>query len=514
MLSFLSASGYLNFVIFIYFSGDHREEMFRGRDRPLPDFRGRDGMNMGHMGPRHLDMPQIDMRRMDGPPMRGHDMDPRDVGGRELQSDFFRHGEESDFPFRRQVEISFREKVVNTSSFGGPGRNADVGGRNMPLREPSGRFMDMDRDRDGFQFDKPPFHNDGRRGFPMDRMERNDGFRERRDRSPMGMRSNDGYDMDMPPHERRMMDMDRRGGPPFNLRGGFDSDRDFRNRPAPLSDFRGRGQSPLRFGNDSVPPPDKGRPDLPPDVCGPQRAKDLAPEDPGDYQQSGDSPLTDYRSGEEMTLAEEWKKRNKDKNHSVNLSKGFDGINKPNLSGGFGRDGNDRDFPQRDRMSLDYPRKDFSFPRSGHFPAVDLPTSASKAPQDRPQPHKEPLRRENESKLWLEDRDPKYSQPLQNQEKNKPAQEMQCLKDMSLNQGPARTKMEEELEFQSSSSSNIQTRDQDYRDIDYRTASGTFDFKPEEFQTPEKFIKECKPVAPSRFNVSASQVCAIIQLPL
>ncbi|KAK5934100.1 hypothetical protein CgunFtcFv8_014523 [Champsocephalus gunnari] len=61
------------------FRGDQRGEMFGGRDRPMPDYRSRDAMNMGQMGPRPLDMPHMDMRRMDGPHMRGHDIDPRDM---------------------------------------------------------------------------------------------------------------------------------------------------------------------------------------------------------------------------------------------------------------------------------------------------------------------------------------------------------------------------------------------------------------------------------------------------
>ncbi|CAB1437839.1 unnamed protein product [Pleuronectes platessa] len=66
------------------FRGDHRGEAFGGRDRPMPDYRGRDGMNMGpmgHMGQRPLDLPSMDMRRMDAPPMRGRDVDPRDMLG-------------------------------------------------------------------------------------------------------------------------------------------------------------------------------------------------------------------------------------------------------------------------------------------------------------------------------------------------------------------------------------------------------------------------------------------------
>uniref|UniRef100_A0A3Q0RF42 RNA binding motif protein 6 n=1 Tax=Amphilophus citrinellus TaxID=61819 RepID=A0A3Q0RF42_AMPCI len=295
--------------------GDHRGEMFGGRDRPMPDYRGRDGMNMGHMGPRPLDLLPMEMRRMDGPPMRGRDMDPHEMRGREPNRDFFRSGDEPDFSLRRHYENSIRDKLMNSSGFPGPGRNpADMGGRGMPPREPN-RFMDM-REREPFHYDIPRFNSpniDGRRGFPVDLMERNDGFR---DRPPVGTGDTDHYDMDLPPRERRMMDTDRRGGPPFNPRGGFDSDMDFRNRPGPSTDFRGRDRSPLRFGNNDVPALDRGRPDMPPDV-GPQRSDFMGAVDSvkkREYLEQSNSPLMDYRSGEEMTLAEEWKNRRKDKN--------------------------------------------------------------------------------------------------------------------------------------------------------------------------------------------------------
>ncbi|KAL7408014.1 hypothetical protein ABVT39_016849 [Epinephelus coioides] len=517
------------------FRGDHRGEMFGGRDRPMHEYRGgRDGMNMGpmgHMGPRPLDMPPMDMRRMDGPPMRGRDMDPRDMRGREPR-DFCRPGEEQDFSLRRHYEISIRDKLMNASGFPGPGRNsADMGGRGMPPREPNSRFMDM-RDRESFHHDMPPYNNpnfDGRREFPMDRMERNDGFRDMRDRPPMGMDDHDGYDMDLPPRDRRMMDTDRRGGPPFNPRGGFDSDMDFRNRLGPSAEFRGRDRSPLRFGNSDVPPMDRARSDMPPDVAGPQRSEFMGPADTlreREYPDSSGSPLMDYRSGEEMTLAEEWKNRRKDKTPYLEMGKGIGGVPKPNFPVEFGRDVNVRDpppFQERDRPPVEFPGKDVGFPHGDHFPAMNLPPIASKAQQDHPHsditPLTGPLGRENESKHWLGERNPKHSQnksnrderPPYHQEKNQPSHEIQepndsfkGLKDIAHNQGPSRAKMGPERDFQSSST--VQARDQDYRDIDYRTGSGRpFDYKRDELQPPEKLIRESKPITPSKFSESGSQ---------
>lgn len=505
--------------------------MFGGRDRPMPDYRGRDGMNMGHMGPRPLDLPPMEMRRMDGPPMRGRDMDPHEMRGREPNRDFFRSGEEPDFSLRRHYENSIRDKLMNSSGFPGPGRNpADMGGRGMPPREPN-RFMDM-REREPFHYDLPRFNNpniDGRRGFPMDRMERNDGFRDMHDRPPMGIGDTDRYDADLPPRERRMMDTDRRGGPPFNQRGGFDSDMDFRNRPGPSTDFRGRDRSPLGFGNNDVPPPDRGRPDMPPDV-GPPRADFMGALDivkKREYLEQSNSPLMDYRSGEEMTLAEEWKNRRKD-NAFFNMGKGVGGVPEPSVPVGFGRDVNVRDAPgfnERDRPAVDFPGKDVGFPRGDHLPAMGLPPIGSKGPQDHPlaeiSPLTGPLGRENEVKHWVGERDPKHihnksncderplfekSQPLHKIQE--PTDSFKGMKDIPPNEGPARGKLGAEPDFQGSST--IQPRDQDYRDIDYRTGSGgVFEYKHEELHAPEKLLKESEPISPSKFNDSGSKVCVV-----
>ncbi len=515
--------------------------MFAGRDRPMPDFRGREGMNMGpmgHMGPRPLDVPPMDMRRMDGPSMRGRDMDPRDMRGREPNRDFFRPGDEPDFSLRRQYETAIRDKLMNSSGFPGPGRNSvDMGGRGMAPREPNSRFVDM-RDRDSFQYDMPQFNNpniDGRRGgFPMDRMERNDGLRDIRDRPPMGIGNTNRFDMDLTPHERRMMDTDRRGGLPFNTRGGFDSDMDFRNRLGPPAEFRNRDRSPLRFGNSEVPSGDRARSDMNSDVAGPQRPEFMSAEDVTrnrEYLGSSNSPLMDYRSGEEMTLAEEWKNRQKDKTTFVNVGKGMGGVPEPNFPVGFGRDVNVKDppsFEDRDRPSVEFPGKDVGFAHGDRFPAMNLPSIGSKAPQDHPvseiSPLTGPLGRDNENKPWLGERDPKLGQNKSNRderssyhkEKNQPSHEIlvpsDCfkgLKDIPPNQGPARGKIGAERDFQSSST--VQVRDQDYRDIDYRTGSGrAFDYKREALETPEKLIKESKPITPTKFSESSSQVSVVL----
>lgn len=497
--------------------------MFGGRKRPLTDHRGRDGMNMGNMGPRPLDQPPMDMRRMDMPPMRGRDMDPREMRGR----DFFRPGPKGDFGLKRQYDNNIRDKMNNSPGFLGPGRNMDMGGRGMPP-------FDM-RERELSHYDMPQFNSpnmDGRRGFPMDRMERNDGFRDMRERPPMDIGATNHYNMDLPMREKRMMDTDRRGGPPFNPRGGFNSDMDFRNCSGLSGEFRGRDRSPLRFGNSDVPPVDRARSDIAPEVAGPQRSKFLGAKDShgeSPFPESSNSPLMDYRSGEEMTLAEEWKNRQKDQNAFSNVGKGMGSVPEPSFPLGFARDMNVRDpppFQERDRPSHEFSGKDVGFSHGDNFPPINLPTGL-KGPQDRPPPERSPLNgplgRENESKRWLGERDLKHSQnkshsnerPPYHQDKNQPSHKapdandgFKGVKDISPSQEPAGEKTGIERDFQSSTS--IQARDQDYRDIDYRTGSGRgFDYK-HELQPPKELIIESKPTSPTKFTQSGCQVFIIL----
>ncbi|XP_032404888.1 RNA-binding protein 6 isoform X2 [Xiphophorus hellerii] len=487
------------------FRGDHRGEMFWGRDRPMPDYR--DGMNMGHRGPRPLDFPPMDQRRMDGFPMRGHDMAPGDMRGRGPNRDFFMPRNDQDFHPRRHVEISIRDQIVDNPGFRGPGR--DLGGRGMPPWEPHNRFSNM-RDREIFhndmnRFDRPDI--DGRRGFPMDRMERDDGFRDMPDRHPGGIGDADRYEMDLPPHERRLMDNDGREGPPFNPRGKFESDMDFRNRPGPAVDFRDRDRSPLRFGPGEFPPAERERLDMAPDVLG-RRPEFKGPGDTvgcRDYPDASGSPLMDYRSGEEMTLAEEWKSRQKDKNPF--LGKDLKGGPDTSFPVGLGSNVNVRDPPP--------------FQKRDHFPSIDPPIPGKKGPQDHLMPETNPLtgRCSRNDKEWSRERDPKYIQNKMShdervpylEEQNKPSREIKepsdsfrKIKDGPPEQIPFREKLGEEEDYQSNST--IQAKDQDYRDIDYRTASRrVFDYKHEELPPTEKFVKDPNPITPSKFTDSGSQ---------
>lgn len=465
----------------------------------MPGFRG--GMNMGHMGPRPMDLPPMDMRRMDGPPMRGRGMDLRDMRNRDPNRDFYRPREEPDLGLRRQFESSTREKFMNAPGFSEPGRNlGDTGGRGMPPMEPNNRFMDT-RDREPFQYSIPQFNNPdmdgGRRGRNR--------FSDMRDRPPMG--DGDCYNKNLPPRDRRM-DSDRRGGPPLNPRGGFDSDTDFRNRFGPPAELQGRDRSPLRPDN-SASSVDRGRSD----IGGPQPPEFIAPKD-SEFPDSSSSPIMDYRSGEEMTLAEEWKNRQKDKHSFMNMDKGMGGLANSNFPVGFGRDMNLRDSPSfqgNSRSSSKFLRKDSGFHHGEPLSAVNLPPLGGKVPQDHPGTLTGLLSREHEKDLWLKDGDSKRGQntishedrPPYPKETNQQSSEVHGLKENQHSQGPAMGKLEAEGDLQSPN----RPRDQDYRDIDYRTESGrTFDYTHEPLVVPENLLKEPKPSSPTGFGEAAPQV--------
>ncbi|CAB1353382.1 unnamed protein product [Coregonus sp. 'balchen'] len=553
------------------FRGDNRGEMFGGLDGPMHDFRGRDGMNMGPRGPQDRG-PPMDMRRMDCPPdmrgpsdMRDRDMEPHDIRGRgEPPRDFLgRPGEEPDFSLRRQYEMSIRDKLLNAAAGGGfMGPGPGMGGRGMPprdLREPNDRFMDM-RDREMFRKDMPGFNNpdmDGRRGgFPTEPMGRNEGFRDMRDRDrpPMGMDDIDGFNMDMPPRDRDrgMMDFDRRGAPPLNPRKRFESDTDFRNRVGPPAEFRGRDRSPVRFAdNDGAPMDVRGRPGGPPDLGGPNRPKFMGTDPEGTLRDR------EFPEMEEVSLAEEWKNRKKDKDSLPSpMTRGLPPFPKDMQGQRFSpvsREGSllgePANFKERNMPSTEFPgKKDgppFGFPRPNReapgsqtwdkkpptdIPGMDLPPFGRRGLQDPPFPPMGPgllpnmPNRENDGKRWPEHGDPKQNQNAPNRgdrppyllEKDRPPYLLEKTpptplgqgpndntrfkgpKEAMLEQGPERVKLVPGPDFQG--------KDQDYRDIDYRTGPGiVFDYKHEELPGPDKVLKESKPVPPPKFSDSGSQ---------
>uniref|UniRef100_A0A8C8I0Y9 C2H2-type domain-containing protein n=1 Tax=Oncorhynchus tshawytscha TaxID=74940 RepID=A0A8C8I0Y9_ONCTS len=551
------------------FRGDNRGEMFGGRDGPMSDFRGRDGMNMGPRGPQDRG-PPMDMRRMDCPPdMRDRDMEPHDIRGRgEPPRDFLgRPGEEPDFSLRRQYEMSIRDKLLNAAA--GDVRGRGMGGRGMPprdLREPNDRFIDM-RDRDMFRKDMPGFNNpdmDGRRGgFPMEPMGRNEGFRDMRDRDrppidrpPMGMDDIDGFNMDMPPRDRDrdrgMMDFDRRGAPPLNPRKRFESDTDFRNRVGPPAEFRGRDRSPVRFAdNDGALMDVRGRPGGPPDLVGPNRPKFVGTDPEGTLRDR------EFPEMEEVSLAEEWKNRKKEKDsHPSPMTRGLPPFSKeiqgqrfPPVSREGSLLGEPANFKERNMPSTEFPgKKDgppFDFPRPNReaprsqnwdkkpptdIPGMDLPPFGRRSLQDPAFPPMGPgllpnmPNRENDGKRWPEHGDPKQNQNAPNRvdrppyllEKDRPPYILEKTpptplghgpndktrfkgpKDALLEQGPGSVKLVPGPDFQG--------KDQDYRDIDYRTGPGiVFDYKHEELPGPDKVLKESKAVPAPKFSDSGSQ---------
>nr|XP_061814632.1 RNA-binding protein 6-like [Nerophis lumbriciformis] len=492
------------------FRGNHHGDMYRGRDHPMSEFRGRDGMSMrpmGHMGP--PDPPPMDMRRMDSPPMWGHDTNSRDMHGRAMDRDFYRSVPGPDLNFRGQFDGNPKDDLMHSPGFSG----LDMGGRDMPTWEKNSRHMDM-RVRDTFHDDMPRFNNpnlDGRRGYSMDRMT-DDDFRNMR--TPLGMNDNSRFNMDTPSYERRRMDMDRRGGPPLNPRGGFESDMDFRNHPGPPPEFQSRERSPLRFGN-NAPPMDRTRSGMPADTSGSQRSDFKGPEEQSRMNKgpnSCGSPLMDYRSGEEMTLAEEWKNRQKDQ--PPFSDKGMKGDSQLSQPASFRRDpvyqDTSRDPPaflERDRPPLDFLGKDVHFPRGGLFAERDRPPLGRNSPQDRTLLAAPPVRG-NESKHWLAERDSEqshkkskldenYHNKLLSQELVDPKDSFKGLTDIPYSEGQTTSQMAELEDFQSG--------DQDYRDIDYRTASGRmFDYKQGDLQATPLIEESKTPVAPD-FSASGSK---------
>ncbi|XP_030632442.1 RNA-binding protein 10 [Chanos chanos] len=534
------------------FRGDPRGEMFDGRDGPMPDFRGRDGMNMGF---RPQDRPPMDMRRFDFPQnMRGRDMDPlpMDMRGRDPPRDFFRPGDEPDMSLRRRYEMELRNNMPNTPGFMGQGRqHGDMGGRDMPprnARDVNERFMDV-RERERFQMDRPGFNMspmDVRSRGPMEPFDRNDNLRglRDRDRPRMGMDDIDGFSMDAPLRDRGMMDFDRRGGaPPVNPRGRFESDIDLRNRMGPSGgDFRDR--SPLTFrDNDGVPMDSRGRQDMPPDLGNIDRPSLRSEPTLRDreFPEPGDGHIG-FRSRENESLAEEWRKHGvRDASFPPLMGRDPRDVPEGRFLPGRGRENDVREppkFPERDRPLIEFPGKGdglLAFPRPERdaagpqnweknapmdgFPSRDSPKSVQKAPL---LPLAPPVALpDGSAKPWVRDQGGKpdrntslLGRPPYLLEKNLPTPESRFQvdrahfkgpKDMTPDQGSQRGSLMPGPKDLPSNSGG-QRRDQDYRDIDYRTASGRkFDLDLGSLPGPEKDLKEPKQGLPPRLSDSTSK---------
>ncbi|CDQ73393.1 unnamed protein product [Oncorhynchus mykiss] len=499
----------------------------------------------------------------------GHVMEPLDIRGRgEPPRDFpGRPGEESDFGLRRQYEMAIRDKLLNAAGSGGfKGPGPGMGGRGMPprdLREPNDRFIDM-RDGEMFRKDMPGFNNpnmDGRRGgFSIEPMGRNEGFRDMRDRDrphidrpPMGMDDIDGFNMDMPPRDsdRGMMDFSRRGASSLNPRRRFESDMDFRNRVGPQAEYRGRDRSPVRFGNSEGAPMDvRGNPGCPPDLGGPNRPKFMGKDPKGTHRDR------DFPEMDEVSLAEEWKNRKMKDTLPSPMIRGLppftidvQGQRFPPMSRGGGLLGEPPIFKEKDRPSTEFPgKKDgppFGFPHTEReapgsqdwdkkppqdFSVMDLPSFGRRGPQYPPFPPMGPgllpntPNRENNSKRWPGDRDPKQNQNAPNRgdrppyllEMDRPPYLLEKTPPTPLGQGPkdnASFKGPKDALLEQGSERDklvpgpaFQGKDQDYRDIDYRTGPGrVFYHKSEELQVPNEVLKESKPVQTPKFSDSGSQ---------
>ncbi|XP_018612218.2 RNA-binding protein 10 isoform X3 [Scleropages formosus] len=533
-----------------------RGEMFEGRECPVPDFRGRDSMHMGHRPP---DRPPMDMRRFERPPdMRPRDMEPLDIRGRDQHRDFFRPGDEADVGMRRRYEMDMRNNVQGPPNFMGPLRHpVDIGGRDMKprgIREGDGSFMDM-RDRERYRGEMPTFGEppmDSRRRHPMNNVGRDEGFRDFGDRSRMGMKEIDGFNMDMKPREREMMDFDRRNAPSLNPRTRFEADVDFRNRMRP-TEFRDRDRSPLKFGeNDGVAMDVRGRPDLPPDFAGVNRSKFRGGE--GNFREQNFPEQMGFRGREDKPHSEEWQGRDMGgrgpflphmKGGPPPFPKGRERFNPSR--GREGVPGEASDFQGRDRPPTDLPpdgQKAYGFRPPGrepieaqnwernastdnHFPGQDSSFSC-KGLLEPTRPHMDPpplnVPDRVNDKCWPIDQDPQQDQAVPMSGRPpflrglEPSQgkildhhssdncsNFNESKDLSSGKAPEGEKPTGGQEdFPDSNSSDC--RDQDYRDIDYRTGSGhSYDYDHGEPHITENTPKESNPTPPQRFDDSVSQ---------
>nr|XP_023661269.1 RNA-binding protein 6-like isoform X1 [Paramormyrops kingsleyae]XP_023661270.1 RNA-binding protein 6-like isoform X1 [Paramormyrops kingsleyae] len=524
--------------------GDPRGEMFNRRE--CPEFRGRESMPMGHRPP---DRPPIDMRRFDRPSeMRPREMEPSDIRGRDPHREFFRPGEEGDMGMRKQYEMEMRNKLQGPPNFMGPVRHPlDMSGRDMKprgMREGAGPFVDRDRFRSDMPgFNEPPM--DSRRRHPMNIGGRDEGFRDAHERDRPRMVMKDGFNMDVQPREREMMDFERRNAPPLNPRTRFESDMDFRNRMRPPAEFRDR--SPQRFGeNDGAPMDVRGRTDIPPDFGGLNRSKFRGGEGNFREQQFPEQreAAVGLRGGEGEPSPDEWHGRDmRERGSFVPHMKGGPPFPKgrERLPPPRGREGGPADppkFPGGERPPVDFPadgEKSYGFrppgregldsqnweknaPPEHHFPGRDLAPYSRKGLQDPPRHHFDtpPLNassRDNDNKVWPREQDqsirgrPPYLRGMDTQGKNlDPHGPDNCAsfdgpKDLTPNQGPERGNLSGgQKEFPDNG------RDQDYRDIDYRTGSGhTYEYELGEDQGTENTPVESKSLPPQGFSDSVSQ---------
>ncbi|XP_017335424.1 RNA-binding protein 5 [Ictalurus punctatus] len=504
------------------FCANPRGEMFEGRNGPMPGFRGREGMNIGAQ-----DRPPMDMRRFDYPP----DMVGRNMGGldrgRDSPRDFFMP--ENELDFRRRFEMEQK-----APGFIGQGRPPiDMGGRDMQgrdMRGPENQFMDM-RERDRFRMDMPGLNMspmDIRRRLAMESMDRNDHIRER-ERPQMGMNDIDGFSMDMPPRERSG-DIDRRGcAPPLTPRGRFESDMDFRNRMGPSGDFRDRSPQMFR-GNDGMNL--RGRPDLPLDRQGPE--KDMLKVGEPTLRDREFPEQSENRSAfraEDKSLSEEWCRR---MNRSSTLPREV----KKRFPPGLGKEGElgepsqfkDREQPQveipaKDRGTLEFSRSEREGSKVQSWDSIqtDVPgrdpshSVTQKLPLLPLNPSLNIPSTDKEGQQWSRDEKPDSTIPAGGRHPFFPEKSLSVKEShFSVDQGKFKGKDMPLDEAQKKGnimpgprdlqSNREGRRDQDYRDIDYRTSSvQKYDYILEDLHVPEKDIKAPKSAPPERPNASGSQ---------
>lgn len=376
----------------------------------------------------------------------------------------------------------------------------------------------------------PPM--DIRRRLAMVAMGGNGDLGDMRDRERSRMGGIDGFNMDMPPRDRPMMDFDRRGvAPPLNPRGRFESDMDLRNHMGPTDNFR--DQPPQMFqDNEGIPMDIRGRPDMPLSRGGqePMIRPDKMTLRDREFPEPMDSPMG-FRGRESESLSDEWHEHGMRDRDPLPPMMGrtpplFPREMKDKFFSNHGKDvdfGENSQFKDRDRQSGFLGKDGTGFNRSerdcknipSDFPVRDPTQKPSLLPQVPPLNAKS----RDGDKLWPGDRDekpdrtaPAGSRPPYFQDKNQSNREhhfasdrvpFKGSSDMALDQGPQRESLSRPKEPQTNRS---ERQDQDYRDIDYRTSSGRkYDYSLEDLQGPEKDMKESKLVSTQRPDDSGSQ---------
>ncbi|KAL0978738.1 hypothetical protein UPYG_G00174510 [Umbra pygmaea] len=467
-----------------------------------------------------------------GPGMRG-----REMGGRGMP------------PNDRFVDMRDREMFRNDMpGFNNPNMDGRRGGFPMDPLGRNGGFRDV-RDREGPPMDRPPMGMEDIDGFNMDMPPRE------RDRGMMDFDRRGASHFN--PRGRFESDMDFRNrvGPPAEFRGRDRSPVKFGDNDGAPMNFKGRpGGPPDHRG----PNRSKG---MGTDPEGTLRDREF----PEMEEVSLAEEWKNRKTKKEDTLPSPMTKGLP--SFSRDMQEQRFPLPISNEAGLLGEPPN---FKERDRPTPEFLGKNdgapFGFQRPDReakgsqnwdkkpptdFPAIDMPPFGRRGPQDLPFPpvgsgllpntpnresdvkrwpgdrdkqNPNTPNRESDVKRWPGDRDSKQNPNAPNRgnrppyllEKDRPPYLLEKTPPTLLDQGPsdnARLKgpkgalLEQGQErVKLVPGQDFQGKDQDYRDIDYRTGPGrAFDYKREDLPGPDKLLKDSKQLAPLKFSDSISQ---------